>query len=257
MIATPLALPILLSLAGCEQVQDIKDTVDGLTNPLVVLGLHMGVEAPESDVIDLSETAFAEGASARVFLFDAGDVASLGDTPVTGATVALVSASNAGGFSLEDQGGGTYAARGADGLAYAPEEITVDIALDDGDSSISSVSPDGAEAGIATSHSAGNPMGVDLSGQDFDGVLVVVIDMSNSQLTWSNEPDSVEELYELTHGSGDPSVEIPGEAFELPGIYAVGVAGTVNAEVEDMVEVNTGLSSLVAGKWRFYPVEVQ
>lgn len=248
---------VLLTLTGCEQVKDIQDTVNGLTNPLVAAGIHLGVEAPESDVIHLENTPFAEGASVKVFLFDAADASSLGDTPVEGAVVDLVSASNGGAFGLEDKGGGAYTARGADGLTYAAEEITVDIDYADEAHSLSSVAPEAPEAGVATTHTAGNPMNIDLSGQGYDGIQVVVLSMSDSEVTFSNEPETIEELYTLTHGSGAVSLEVPAKAFAQPGIYAVAVAGTVNADVDGMVEVNTGLSALVAGKFRFYPVEVE
>lgn len=249
--------PLLLGLAACDQVDDIKDTVDGLTNPLVMVGMHLGIETPSSDIIDLSDTDYAEGAQAKVFLFDASSISDLGDSPVEGATVDLVSSSNGGPFTLEDQGSGTYTARGADGLSYTAEEFTVQAGVGDGSHSIDSVSPEAPDADVPENHSAGNPMAISLDGQGYDGALVIVFDAGNGEITWSNEPTTVQDLYTFTHEETSTQVEIEGEAFEQPGVYAVAVAGTVNATDDGMVEVNTALSSLVAGKFRFYPVTVE
>lgn len=255
-------LPALLlplpSLLACEQLDEIKDTVDGLTNPLVAVGLHLGVEPPESDVINLEATPFASGASVRVLLADASDPSELDDTPVKGASVGLVSDSNGGRFDLEDQGDGSYTAKGDDGLSYAAEAVRVAVTLDDGDHAIGVAAPAAPQAGVAETHAQGQPMAIDISDQDYDGALVIVMDLDGG-VTWSNQPDTATEIYEFTHGSSDEltQVEIPAQAFATTGLYTVAVAGTRNSTTDDMEEVNTAVSTLVAGKFRFYPVDVE
>ena len=51
-------------------------------------------------------------------------------------------------------------------------------------------------------------------------------------------------------------VVIPGAAFPESGVYAVGVAGMHVGETEDYEEVNTALSSFLAGEMSFYGVVV-
>ncbi len=246
-----------VALPACEQADDLKDTLDGLTNTTVVAGLHLGIEPPDSSVIDLSQTAFSEGASTKVFIAQAESVGALDDSPVAGADVAVLSDSNGGRFTLEDHGDGTYTGKGSDGLSYEAEDVSVSADSDAGTHRIAVGAPNVPDASIATTHAAGQAMNVNLGGQDFDGMLVVVLDLDGG-VTFSNEPSSITDLYDFAYGSSDDqlSVEIPGGAFQETGAYAVAVAGTKNSEVDDMDEVNTALSTLIAGKFRFYPVSV-
>jgi hypothetical protein len=115
--------------------------------------------------------------------------------------------------------------------------------------------PPPPDADLPTAHSAGQPLSVDLAGQGFDSVLVVVLDAASLELSYSNEPADIQELYEFGHGGTGDSVEIPGDAFPGDSLYAVGVAGLVTADAADLDEVNTALSSMLAGKFRFYPVQ--
>lgn len=253
-----LLLPMLaLALGACDQVDKIKDTVDSVTNPTVIIGLDLGVEPPDSELIDLDQTPFGEGASAKVFLARADSLSNLEDNLVSGATVTLISASNGGGFVLEDQGDGTYTGKGSDGLSYEAEDVTIKAEDDDGVHSLSVGAPQATDASIASTHGAGQPMSIDLSDQDYDGALVVVLDLDGG-ITFSNQPETVTELYDFAYGDGGDllHVEIPGAAFEQPGVYAIGVAGTRNSAPEDMTDINTALSTLIAAKFRFYPVEV-
>lgn len=252
-----LGLPLLTQI-GCEQIQDIKDTVEGLTNPLVVAGLHIGVEPPESSLVNLENTPFASGASTKIFLADASDAAHIEESPVTGGDVGLISDSNGGRFGLEDQGDGSYTAKGDDGLSYAAEAVLVSVSLDEGDHSIGVAAPAAPQAGIAETHASGQPMAIDISDQDYDGALVVILDLDGG-ITWSNQPDTATELYDFTYGSSDEltQVEVPASAFSGTGRHTVAVAGTRNSTVDQMEEVNTAVSTLIAGKFRFYPVDVQ
>ncbi len=251
-----LILPAL-ALAACEQVDNIKDTVDGVTNPTVIIGLDLGVEPPDTELINLDKTPFGEGATAKVFLARADSLSSVEENLVSGAVVDLVSASNGGGFQLDDQGDGTYTGKGSDGLTYEAEDVTINAEDSEGVHSLSVGAPQSPDASISSTHSAGQPMNIDLSGQDYDGALVVVLDLDGG-ITFSNQPETASELYDFAYGdSGDLlSVEIPGGAFEQTGVYAIGVAGTRNSASADMTDINTALSTLIAAKFRFYPVEV-
>ncbi|MCK6505190.1 hypothetical protein L6R53_17625 [Myxococcota bacterium] len=250
-------LPFPLFALGCEQVQDIKDTVDGLTNPMVVEGVLLGVEPPDvGSGLDLTNSDFARGTSVKAYLADAGDPTQLADAPVKGAMVHFVSDSNGGQVLLQDQQDGSYSANEEDdGLEYVAEQVALTAELGGELRKISVNAPPIANAPINNSHAAGNPMNVDISDQSFDGLLVVVLS-SSGEVAFSNLPETIEELYDFTHGEGELAVEIPGGAFNQPGLYAVGVAGTRNAGVDEMEEVNTALSTFVAGKFKFTAVNV-
>jgi hypothetical protein len=81
---------------------------------------------------------------------------------------------------------------------------------------------------------------------------VVVLDMSSGDVTWSNEPGDIGELYDFTHGESEgASVAIPASALSNATLYAVGVAGMINADPETFEDVNTALSTMMAGKLTF------
>ncbi len=251
-----LLLPLLFA---CEQIKDIKDTVQGLTNPLVVEAIYLGVQPPDvGSGIDLSGSDFARGSTLKAFLADAADADGLDEAPLAGAELDLVSAANGGRLPLQDQGDGSYTANESeDGLAYASESVSLSTELDEKQRTIGVQAPPPADVTIADRHTAGQPMVVDISDQDFDGLLVFVMGSGGSEPRYSNMPESIQDLYEFTHGGGELRVEIPASAFPSAGVYAVGVAATRNSSADEMEEVNTALSSFVAGKARFHAVVVE
>jgi hypothetical protein len=97
---------------------------------------------------------------------------------------------------------------------------------------------------------------IDLTAYDYDAVLVAVLNVQTGELTYSNEPEGIQEMYDFTHtGSEVKRHEIPGVAFSGASVYAVGVAGMRNAGVDDYSDMNTGLSSFMVGQMRFYAVQ--
>ncbi|MCB9777942.1 MAG: hypothetical protein H6742_05215 [Alphaproteobacteria bacterium] len=253
--------PLVVVGTSCEQIGDIKDTVTGLTNPMVVEAIYLGVLPPDAGVLDLSKSEFVDGESVTVYVADAASVADIDSSPVTGADVALVSDGNGGRFPLEEVSDGKYTAKGRDGLVYSAEDVAIAIDLDGDDAThrISVQAPPPADAGIAETHVQGEALTVDISGQGYDSLLIVVIEPASGEISWTNRPETIQELYDLTRSSDvdDLIVEIPGSAFPDAALYAVGVAGLDAAAVDDMEDVNTGLSTLLAGEWRFYPVSTR
>ena len=103
---------VLLALTGCDllasgqdQIDDLQDTLDGLTNPLVVQGIVLGVAEPESSEIDLSKTDFSKGTVVTVFTADAASVNEIENAPVTGASISI-KVGQQGAVDLEEVGGG-------------------------------------------------------------------------------------------------------------------------------------------------------
>lgn len=248
---TLLLVPLL---AGCSDLDDLKDKVDGFTNPTVIEGLVLGVAEPDFE-FDLSGTDFDKGAAGVVFLADAASVDEIESAPITGADVNILSDSS-GKVKLKGEGDGKYAVTGEDGFEYNAGE-DLDLTIDFGDSSSGATvkAPAAASVSIAEEHTKGEGVTVDLSGQSFSSVLVVVFDASTGDITFSNEPNGIKEIYDFTHGGADGLVvEIPGSAFSSESLYAVGVAGLKNAGADDFTDSNTLLSSYMAGKMKFFPV---
>lgn len=245
-------------LAGCEQLDNIKNTVDGLTNPMVSQSLLLGVAEPESGDIDLSGTDFDKGAALNVFLADASSVDDLEEAPIAGADV-RVRVGDAAAVNLGEQEDGAYLASGDDGLEYSAGADAV-ITVEYGDEVFQSTLtlPPAAQATLPETHQAGQDLTVDLSEGDYDSVLAVVLNVTSGNVTWQNRPETVREVYEFTHGSdaGVTELTIPGSAFPSGCACAVGIAGMRATDSDGFVNQNTALSSFVAGQLKFYPVLV-
>jgi hypothetical protein len=253
-----------IGLAGCDKLIEIQDTVEGITERFVVEGIYLGVEQP--DDVDLSETAFA-GARLTAFLADASQISEIEQAPIESTALILMSPGNGGSVPMVDAGGGKYELTRDDGLEYVSgEEISLTSTYGDMDRSISVDVPPAAALDIDPEHSTGTPMAVDLSGQGFDAALAVVIDVETGEVTWSNEPGDISALYDMTHPDGivlggsettsDDTlvIEIPAKAFPNESYYIVGVAGMVVSDPGTFENVNTALSTVMAGKLRFADV---
>jgi hypothetical protein len=243
-------------LTGCAELEDVKNTLEGLTDPLVVEAFLIGAVEPDSELIDLSETDFADGTTVKVFVADATSIDDLESGALDGMTVDLKSAS-LGTLPLEAVGGGLYTANGQDGLEYFPgEEYLVSISSGEAVHTVAVAAPQPVNITVPEQHSAGEKLLIDLTEYDYDAVLVAVLNIQTGEITYSNEPDGIQEMYDFTHtGEVVKRHEIPGTAFAVQSVYAVGVAGMRNAGVDDYTEMNTGLSSYMVGQMRFYPVQ--
>ena len=242
-------------LLGCEQLQDVQETIDGLTDTLVLEAFLIGVVPPDSDLIDLEDTDFSEGASLKAFLADAANIDNIEENALDGAEVAIKSSSLVE-MVLEADGGGLYMVIGTDGLEYfAGEDYVLAVTFNDSTSKATVSAPPPVEISIPEDHQVDTNLLIDLTDFDYDAVLVAVMDVQSSQITYSNEPDGVQEIYDFTHGEDSVNRhEIPASAFSAQSVYAVGVAGMRNAGTADYTDMNTGLSSFMVGQMRFYPV---
>lgn len=246
--ACALLLPLL---AGCD---DLTDKLDEYTNPTVIQGLVLGVAEPDFE-FDLSGTDFDKGSAAVVFLADAASADEIEDAPIAGATVSMLTETT-GKLGMKDEGSGQYTLTGDDGLEYTVgEDMDLNIVNGDSTSGASITAPAAADADIPETHSAGTALTVDLTGQSFSSVLVAVFDASTGDVTFSNQPEGIKEIYEFTHGgAASLTVDVPASAFPNESVYAVGIAGLKNAGEDDYTEANPLLSTYMAGKMKFWPV---
>jgi hypothetical protein len=252
-------------LSGCEKLTALQETVEGFTERFVVEGIYLGVETPEG--IDLSETEF-NGARLTAFLADASQINEIEDAPIENTALLLMSPGNGGSIPMLDIGGGKYELSTEDGLQYiSGEEVTLSSGYNGQDRNISVEVPVAPTLSINSEHAAGTPLSVDLIGQGYNVVLAVVIEAESGEVTWSNQPADIAGLYEMTHPNGiliggdedfsennEIIVEIPAEAFADEGYYIIGVAGMVVSNSSSFENVNTALSTVIAGKLRFTDV---
>jgi hypothetical protein len=71
---------------------------------------------------------------------------------------------------------------------------------------------------------------------------------------YTNKPSDFTELYDFAYPdetSTEVSVTIPADSFSDDGVYVVALGGVVAGEADDMENVNTALSSVLATKMAF------
>ena len=248
---------VVLTMLGCDAFQNAKNTIEGLTDPVVAQGLILGVDEPDSPQIQgfLEGTDFSTGTAVSIFLGDANNVANIADAPIIGAIVTIDSGPAV--VAANADGSGVYTvAPDASGLTYVVDAVW-DIYLDTGREDIGVASPllpPAAWPDVPVQHTTLAPMNIDLTGMGFDSSLIVVID-SNGALTFSNEPTSPQEVYDASTGDDKVGLEvIDASAFPFAGVYAVGVAGLLKTDADQESSINTVLSSFMAGKMEFYAV---
>ncbi len=240
---------ICLPLMGCDIFKKVKDTVEGATNPLVVEGMVLGVEANEdTDSFDLSDTPYGEGTSLTSFLAEADSVANLSEAPVAGASLMLE-----GVAATETVAGSYNIAPGT--LEYVEgAEWVLEATIEDELSTVTLALPPESGVAVPEVHDADTAMTLDFSGEGVHAALIVVMS-TDGEVTWSNQPSTITEFYDFSHGADTATtVEIPAEAFPSEALYAVGVAGMMHTTADSFDNVNTVLSSVVAGKMVFSPV---
>ncbi len=251
---------LLLTSLGCVlfegTLEDVVDEIEGLTNPLVVQAAFIGVAEPESEDIDLSETEFADGNGITAFLADAASVDEMDKAPISGASARVRVGSQAAVDLSEGETDGQYTATGGEGLGYVPgQQAVLTVVIGDSTSTLPLTLPPAADVDIPETGPANQALPLDLSGQEFDRVLVVVLGMTSGEVTYSNKPEGIEDWYDFDDAA--TSFEIPASAFAGADLYAVGVAGLDKADSDGFDNMNTALSGLQAGQMEFHPYLVQ
>jgi hypothetical protein len=249
----------LLLLPGCDLLEDARDELTDLTNPLVGQAMVIGIAEPENELVAaaLENTDWNMGVFAQVFLADATSADDLSKAPVGGATVNIVVGGNEA-IRLVENESGSYSASNEDGLVYqVGADVEVSVKMEGGPAMMDGQLPQAPDVELPAQQNKGAKMVVNLSGGNFNAVLGVVFDAETSEVVWSNEPTTPEELYDFGHSNEFvTSLEIPGVTFSKAGIYAVGIAGLVNGEADEFDNVNTLLSSFMAGKMSIGAVTV-
>lgn len=238
---------------GCrlmEGIQNIRDAVEGVTEPVVLGATAVGVTPPTDPRVAfaLAQTELASGARLTAHLADASAAGSIEDAPITGEALAV--RFSAGEVGLVEEDDGRYAATGDEGFVYSPDTL-VTVSLDGGQRHVEGALAPDPEFTVPARHTPGAPLTIDLSGQDVDGVLVMVLDLATGETVWENTPRDPLAMFTFATGGGAPVAEVPGEVFETPGLFAVGVAGTWASDSESVQGVNTALSSFLSARFRF------
>jgi len=183
-------------------------------------------------------------------LAEAGNVANLENAPIGGAPVTLQD------VDAPEQQAGAYAIAPGPLSYEANADWTLSVDLN-GDLASAVVSlPPPATPDLPTLHSENTPIEFDLTADEYDGVLVVVVDF-NGEITYDSRPADIREVYDLARGGPVTTVQIPGTAFPAAGAYAIGVAGLRTTTGRNDIEgINTVLTTMMAGQMVFEPIGV-
>ncbi len=240
---------LCMAITGCTEIEKLKEDIEKITNQTVLSGLVIGSEEFSHPLINADALSFTLNES-RVFLASAGvDSTDLNPEAISGATLEFESSTN-GVLQYSETGDGFYGLNQDDGLEYVDNELVTVVFEDDvGVHSISSTLPAAANFDLPDDHAAGEDVVIDLTGQGFESYLVAVTRFPDGELVYSNEPTTFQDIYDLSHSDTElTEVVIPGSSFESEGVYAIAISALVGTDSENMVELNTILSSLLAGK---------
>lgn len=240
-----------------DDVEDAQDELEGLTNPLVTQALLLDFTPPDFEGIDPSTIdGFDIAPFATVILADATEVADLENAPIMGAEPKIKTPGQ-DQVLMDDQEDGTYYADGSYGLVYKPgEEAKLTIRMDGiAHTAVVQMPRQPDDLDVPLLHTANDNMVVDFADYSFHQILVVVVDAETQEITYSNEPETAQELYDFSQDRDVKArFDIPSRAFNRETYYAVGIAGVLLSSDDDLVEMNTALSAFMAGKFYFYPV---
>ncbi len=241
-------IALLIPLVACDKIVDVYD---GVTAPIVTQGLVLGIEPPPSEV-DLTGSDFASGASATVFLASAEEAQNIENAPIDDGDVSL-SGGNLASLQATNLGDGAYQVGPDPALEYQDNATWTLTAETTNDTSTADVTlPAAANFTFDQNHTASQPITLDVSGQGFTDILIVVMDNASGDSTYDNRPQGIRELYDRSRNNTPlTTVEIPGSAFPDQSVYAIGVAGLTHTTADDLEFMNTLLSSISAGKMRF------
>lgn len=242
-------LAVALLGAACGDFNPLDGIIGDLANPLVTQSMVLGTVPPASGDIEIP-AEYREGTTATVFLADAKEVTDLDNAPIADASVVIE------GTAVPALGDGTYILEPGN-LSYADNaewNIVIDI---NGEAATGTFElPPAVPSQVPSNHQANTKLTLDFAGYGYDSVLVVVIDQ-NGDLVYDNRPNDIKELYEFTRGGPIELFDIEAEAFPAGGAYLVGIAGmTRSGGKEALEDMNTALSSLLAGKMTFSPIAV-
>jgi hypothetical protein len=244
----------LMLLPGCDLFQGVKDTVEGITNRNVAIGVVTTLEASADD-LDLSETEFAPGVAATLFLADAASVTDLDNAPITGADVVLMGCGDEASMPESSQAGAyLYTPPGDLGPCMGPQFEMQQVNLEE-PISLPVAIPNGGRLDVPLRHDAGEDLVLDLTASGYGAVLVLVFDTSNGDLTYSNEPETIGEYYQFLTTSDDvTTITVPGSAFKPDTVHALGITGLERTPNRELDNANEVLSVIAGGRTEVYPV---
>jgi hypothetical protein len=240
-------------LSACDAVDKLKEDFEDLTNQFVLSGFVIGAEDFQHELIDMDLAGQMSIARGQVFLAEAQIGGNeMEPAPVTRATVVLDSSSNSE-LGFTEDGDGFYSVGSEDGFVYTLFE-SLTITADNGEAhTITVETPEAADFDVSDNHALNSEMVIDLTGQGFDSYLVAITAFPSGEVVYSNEPASFSDLYTLANGTGTEvtDVVIPGDAFAAEGIYLVALSALVSTDGVNMDNMNTALSSMLAGQIAF------
>lgn len=249
----PTLLASIPALSGCAALSEWTERAYGLASRVAVQGFALGVEEPDDDDVAgaLAASDYATGVEVTAFLADAAELGEMEEAPILGANVAWLAPSD-GSVRMRELGLGRYSLDGGDGISYVPgEAAALSTVWEDRTRRASVRLPPAPRADLPTEHEARTPLAVDIGGQGFDGLLVVVVAVPDGRTSWTNLPVDVDALYSLSQEGGPTGISLPPEAFPGEGLFAVGLGGLTRADPEDFEELNTMLSGFLAAEMTF------
>lgn len=247
-------LALVPLIGGCAWFQGAKDTIEGVLEPVVAVGVVIQIDPVDDATLDGQTLDLNIGRAGTIFLADTRNISDLANAPVSDATVEVLCGDTT--VQIGETAAGTYLLEAGTALDdCADANVTIQRTDVDPPLVAPIYIPDRPDFEIPVQHNAGEDLVLPLSTAGYDSALVVVIDGSSGDVTFSNEPHGITEYYQFLTGSGEVTdATIPGSAFVENSVHAVIVTGLVRTPNNTLEQANTALSIVSGGRGRVYAV---
>lgn len=258
-------LLLATTLGGCDFFQDVGNAIEGAFEPIGGIAITVNVDAPSTDVLNalgvdgLDDLAIPEeydgGVGSTAYLADARSANDINNALVTGATMVLEACGESADM-LEEASGYHYADNGELDNCDGPFEIRrLDV---DPNAYLPMWLPNRFAANtVPTTWEKNKPMNLALDAPGVTHGIVIVADATSGSITFTNEPQSAGDWFNLITGSQDlANFGVPASAFPKDGVYAVLTIGLQRTDNLKLDEVNNIVSVAAGGRGMVWPVVV-
>jgi len=240
---------ILVAGAGCSQLAEWMDYTAPLSGEFVIVLSEAPGASSAQVVIPVGAEAIARVDSQEYPWSDGG--------AVNDAAVQMV-VDDVGAFVLTKTSmDGMYQSRLIDdpALYYASgKQVRVHVDTGEASGSVTAPASPPAEFDFPELVTAGKDLEVSLLNGPYTAIALRVFGADGVE-TWSDYPDTLNELAELQDSDGRRGFRIPGEAFPAPAsTYAVGVTGLLGADQDAYDGINPAETAFLVGTTRWVVV---
>jgi len=240
---------LCLALTGCDAINNAVDAVENIFNKRAAVGIVTEVVPDEAVLTMPLPEEFQAALGGTIWVMEVGSGDTVTESGIEGLQVDMVGCSNAGPF--EELGDGAYYFL-EPGTCVSPR---VEIVDGQKEAALDIDMPVVPVLDLPTVHD-GSSLSIDWTGQDFHGMLVVVMNAQTGSIVYTNEPETTQDWIDLAIGTQDSPTVVPSSAFPSNGVYAIAVTGYRRVKAKEIDGLNSVATRMLAGKTVVKPLAV-